>query len=139
LLLSCTCPDYFRRQPKEYKHLWSVDGFFTTLWLNQRNIPEAQVDAMPCNSNFDNDVDNNNMQSEFGYYLPQTLIARMEDTLRMAHVMQVANEDDERAELASLLARLKVSVKTLKDPRDLGKIIERPCEGDQLGCLRFGK
>ena len=79
------------------------------------------------------------MQSEFGYYLPQTLIARMEDTLRMAHVMQVANEDDERAELASLLARLKVSVKTLKDPRDLGKIIERPCEGDQLGCLRFGK
>ncbi|KAF9175791.1 hypothetical protein BGX20_011176 [Mortierella sp. AD010] len=42
---------------------------FTTLWLNDRNIPEARIHALPDNNN----TNNNNNEPESKEFLPATV------------------------------------------------------------------
>ncbi|KAF9178669.1 hypothetical protein BGZ51_007538 [Haplosporangium sp. Z 767] len=107
LLLLCTCPDY-------------------TLWLNNRNIPEARIDVLPDN--------NNELRPELREFLPAAIAERNAQVLLIVDAQHAIEEDakkrkwaeeskrefaEERAELLTLLARMKNSVEKLKDMRDL--------------------
>ncbi|KAF9180420.1 hypothetical protein BGZ50_006248 [Haplosporangium sp. Z 11] len=75
-LLLCILPGYLKQQPKPCKHLFLIDCMFTTLWLNDRNIPESRIDVLPNNNN-NNNNNNNEPRPELREFSPPSAVRRL--------------------------------------------------------------